>query len=120
MANIVDAPRSHLDKTVRIFDQFYNFDLVVQSSEYDIVYSYFYEVSNSKSIARNFTSMLFRIANITQENVLVLLESIQGTTKLQTTALIAYYLNNIKSKTTMYGISSEPSPNQPIQRNIVL
>ena len=28
-AQIIDAPRSNLDKTVRVFDQFYNFDLVV-------------------------------------------------------------------------------------------
>ena len=120
MANTVDAPRSQLDSTVRVFDQFYNFDLVVNGSEYDIVYSYFYEVSNSKTIARNFTSMLFRISNITGENILNLLEYIQGTSKIETNALMAYYLNSIKSKSTLYGISAAPTPNQLVQRNIVI
>lgn len=120
MANIIDGPKSQLDSTVRVFDQFYNFDLVVNSSEYDIVYSYFYDMSNSQTIATNFTSMLFRISNITGESVLVLLEFIQGTTKIETNALMAYYLNSIKSKSTMYGISAEPTPNQLVQRNIVI
>jgi hypothetical protein len=41
MAQTVDAPRSHLDNTVRVFDQFYNFDLVVEANQYEIIYSYF-------------------------------------------------------------------------------
>lgn len=49
MANIVDGPKSQLDSTVRVFDQFYNLDLVVNASEYDIVYSYFYDVNHSQS-----------------------------------------------------------------------
>lgn len=120
MANIVDGPRTQLDSTVRVFDQFYNFDLVVNGNEYDIVYSYFFDVSKSKSVAKNFTSMLFRISNITGESVLVLLSYIQGTSKLETNALMAYYLNSIKSKTTLYGVSATPKPNQPVQRNIVV
>lgn len=120
MANIVDGPKSQLDSTVRVFDQFYNLDLVVNASEYDIVYSYFYDVNHSQSVANNFTSMLFRISNITGQSVLTLLQYIQGTSKMETTALMAYYLNSIKSKTTMYGISVEPTPNQPVQRNIVV
>jgi hypothetical protein len=64
--------------------------------------------------------MLFRISNITGENPLTLLEYMQGGTKLQVTSLMAYYLNGLKSKTTLYGISVTPSPNQTIQRNIVI
>ena len=36
MAKIIDS-RSGLDQTVRIFDDFYSFDLVVNGNEYDIV-----------------------------------------------------------------------------------
>jgi hypothetical protein len=31
-----------------------------------------------------------------------------------------YYLNNIKSKTALYGISVIPQPNENVQRNIIL
>lgn len=117
---LIDETYSDLDKTVRLFDSFYDFDMVVNSNQYDIVYSYFFSISNSKNIARNFTSFIFRIANIIGEDALVLLGYIKGTDSLQTNALMAYYLNGIKSKTTLYGVSVAPKPNQMVQRNIVV
>jgi hypothetical protein len=119
-AVILDGPQTQLDNSVRVFDQYYNFQVVVDSNHYEIVYSYFVSVTNTLDTAKNFTTMLFRIANITGENPLTLLEYMQGSTKLQVTSLMAYYLNGLKSKTTLYGISVTPSPNQTIQRNIVI
>jgi hypothetical protein len=117
---LIDETYSNLDSTVQIFDSFYNFQAVVNANEYDIVYSYFLEVSKSKTVAKNFTAFLFRVANIVGEDALVLLDYIKGKSKIQTTALMAYYLNGIKSKTTLYGVSIEPIPNEPVQRNIVI
>lgn len=119
MANIIDAPRSQLDNTVRVFDSFYKFDMVVDGNQYDIVQAYFTEVCKSSDVAKNFTTTLFRIASITGENIPTLLEYLQGTSKTETTALMAYYLNSIKSKTTLYGVSNTPLPNQTVQRNII-
>jgi hypothetical protein len=119
-AVILDGPQTQLDNSVRVFDQYYNFQVVVDSNHYEIVYSYFVSVTNTIDTAKNFTTMLFRIANITGENPLTLLEYMQGSTKLQVTSLMAYYLNGLKSKTTLYGISVTPSPNQTVQRNIVI
>ena len=117
---ILDGPQTQLDNSVRVFDQYYNFQVVVDSNHYEIVYSYFVSVTNTLDTAKNFTTMLFRISNITGENPLTLLEYMQGGTKLQVTSLMAYYLNGLKSKTTLYGISVTPSPNQTVQRNIVI
>jgi hypothetical protein len=120
MTQIIDAPRANLDKTVRVFDQFYNFDLVVNAAQYEIVYSYFYSVNKNKSIASNFTVLLFRIASVTGEDVMTLLNDITGKEKLKANATLTYYLNSIKSKTTLYGLSAIPQPNQSVQRNIVV
>ena len=120
MAQIIDAPRQNLDKTVRVFDQFYNFDLVVNASQYEIIYTYFYSVNKDKTIASNFTTLLFRISSITGEDVMTLLNDITGKEKLKANGLLTYYLNSIKSKTTLYGLSSVPQPNQTVQRNIVV
>ena len=119
MANIIDAPRSHLDNTVRIFDSFYKFDMVVDANQYEIVQSYFQDICDSNDVALNFTTMLFRIASLTGENVMTLLEYLKGTSKIETSAMMAYYLNSIKSKTTLYGVSKDPQPNQTVQRNII-
>lgn len=119
MTQLIDAPQSQLDKTVRVFDQFYNFDLVVNAEEYEVIYSYFYEVSKSKNTAKNFTTILFRISSLTGESPMKLLSYISGGTAMQVNSLMIYYLNSLKSKTTLYGINIEPAPNQSAQRNVV-
>lgn len=119
MSKIIDN-RTQLDKTVRIFDSFYATNLVVPASQYDIVYGYFSNVCKTKNVAQNFTAVLFRVAQESDLDVLLLLEQIKGTqTKLKMTQLLAYYMNSFKSKTSLYGISLIPKPNEPVQRNIV-
>lgn len=119
MAQLIDAPRSQLDNTVRLFDQFYNFDLVVDGNQYDLVYSYFFKITGNKNTANNFTTVMFRISNITGENVLTLLDEMKNTTNLTASGILTYYLNSLKSKTTLYGIANIPVPNETVQRNIV-
>jgi hypothetical protein len=118
--NTVDAPSSALDTSVKLFDSFYNYDMVVDATQYEIVRSYFKSINNSDTIAANFATMIFRIANITGENALTLLNFIQGKSKLEANAVMIYYLNNIKSKTALYGISVVPKANDNVQRNIVV
>lgn len=118
MARIVDS-RSGIDQTIRIFDDFYSFELVVNPNEYDIVHGYFISVCATKAIANNFTTFLFRISQETNIPALTLLQSIQGSTKMEMNSTMAYYMNSFKSKTSLYGISSIPQANQPVARNIV-
>lgn len=119
MAVLLDAPQSQLDKTVRVFDAFYNLDLVVDANQFELIYSYFYDISKNKNTAINFTSIILRISNITGENALSLLDQLKSTTNFKSNALLTYYLNSFKSKTTLYGISLVGSPNQLAQRNIL-
>ena len=120
MAKILDN-RTSLDQTVRIFDSFYSVDLIVGTNEYDIVRGYFVSVCETKNIADNFTAILFRISNETGINVLTLLDELKGSSNnLQMNKKMAYYLNGLKSKTSLYGVSVVPQPNIPVARNVVL
>ena len=120
MAITVDQPQTQLDAAVKIFNQFYNTDLIINSSEYEIIYSYFKDVSKSNNIAKNFSIFLFRIASFTGKPVLELLDYISGKSTLETNTMIIYYLNSIKSKTALYGVSAVPKPNQTILHNVVV
>ena len=122
MGNTLDAPKSTLDKTVKIFDSYYNSDIVIDANQYEIVKSYFYDVSKSENISSNFTSMIFRISNITGDNPLDLIEYMKGNakTKIEANATMIFYLNAIKSKTALYGISVVPQPNDNVQRNVLI
>lgn len=119
MAKIIDN-RTAMDQTVRLFDSFYAVNLIVNASQYDIVHGYFLNVCATKNIADNFTVVLFRIAQETRIDVLELLSQLQGTsTKIQMNKVMAYYMNSLKSKTSLYGIGAVLQPNQPVARNIV-
>ena len=118
MARILDT-RTALDKTIRIFDSFYSFDLKVNGDEFDIVHGYFTSVCSNLNTAGNMTTVLFRISQETKTPVLDLLGYIKGTTKLEMNQVICYYLNGFKSKTSLYGVSNVPLANQPAARNIV-
>jgi len=110
------------DQTVKIFNNFYTADLVVPANEWDVVYSYFIETSVSKTTASAFASVLFRIAQESGVEVMTLLEDIQGKSsnnKLELSQTMAFYLNLIRSKTALYGVSTVPTPNQTVQRNIL-
>jgi hypothetical protein len=120
MARIIDGPVSQSDLATRVFDQYYNFDLTVNTNQYDIVYSYFYSTTLNKNTAGNFTTMLFRISSITGSDTLELLDYMKNKSKIEVNTTMAYYLNSIKSKTTLYGINIIPPPNQTVQRNIVI
>lgn len=117
MANITVNP----DKTILIYDSFYNNKSIVNATDYDAVHSYFYGVSNNKTIANNFTAILFNIAQQSGTNVIELLQIIKGSKNtLQMNSVICYYLNTFKSKVALYGVSNVPKPNQAVQRNVCL
>ena len=119
MANVIDA-FAQPNSSTRIVDSFYKFDIVVNANEFDLVNSYFNSVCANSNIAKTFTAYLFRISNMTNLPVQYLLDEIKGKSKLEVNTVIAYYLNSFKSKTVLYGVSSVPSPNVPVARNIVV
>ena len=118
MAKVIDS-RNTIDKTVKLFDEFYAFNLVINGNDYDVVRSYFISVCDTVQIAENFTVYLFRIAQETQISVMDLLDYIKGKSVLEVNTFLGYYLNTFKSKTSLYGFGAIPQPNQTVARNIL-
>lgn len=115
----VNAINPAVDLTVRVFDDFYNFSIEVDANTYDIVNSYFESVFATKEAAENFTITLFRVAQETRTDVLTLLAEIQDLDQIQLTAQLAYYLNGLRSKTTLLGINAAVTPNFYTARNVL-
>lgn len=109
-----------VDKTVRIFDKFYSTQLVVNGTDYDVVYSYFKGLTNDTKLAGTYTAIMFRIAQEGGYNIMSLMDVIKGTeNNLQLNQVMAYYLNTFKGKNSLYGIGILPKPNEAVQRNVV-
>jgi hypothetical protein len=125
MAITIDNRSASLDQTVKIFDSFYSNQLVVPFNEFDMVNSYFLSVCSTTAIAKNFTYLFFLISQKTNIPVFNLLQAIStGSTStkqqlLKMNSLVCYYLNSFKAKTSLYGISVIPQPNQNAARNVV-
>ena len=119
MAKIIDSTNS-MDRTIKIFDSFYSFKTVVNPDEYDLVHSYFISVCATTAIADNFTAAIFRISQSTGIPAQTLMGYIRGDSNSDTSHMdktICYFLNSLKSKTTLYGVAQVPRPNQPVARN---
>lgn len=114
----INAVNTKLDQTVRIFDQFYNYAEDVPAAEYDIVLSYFKSVFNTVEQAQNFTVAIFRVAQESGTDAITILQQIQGSTGPQLTANLCYYLNSVRSNTTLLGILEPTSPNFWTARNV--
>jgi len=115
----VNYTNPNKDLTVRLFDQFYSYDVDVPADEYDVVHSYFLTQMTTKSAAGNFTMSLFRVAQNTGIPALTLLKEFQGLNGVNLSASLAYYLNSIRSRATLLGVGVAVVPNFYQARNIL-
>lgn len=111
-----------LDRTVKIFDEFYGTDLVIPANTYSLVLSYFKENCSTVSIAENYTAVFFRIAQEAGIPPIEFLEVLQknSSDNVALNKVFCYYLNTFKSKSSLYGIAVVPRPIQPVARNVIV
>jgi hypothetical protein len=114
----VNAINSKTDLTVQIFDRFYGYEQHVPVDAYDAVLSYFRSVFSSAEAAGNFTVSLFRVSKQSGIPIMTLLQQFQGQSAPQITLTLAYYLNGIRSSSTLLGINVPTQPNFYVARNI--
>lgn len=114
----INSINTNIDQTVRIYDSFYNYSENVPSQEYDIVLSYFKSVFNTTEQAQNFTVAVFRVAQESGVDALTILSQIQGQTGPQLTASLCYYLNSVRSNSTLLGVLQPAAPNYWTARNV--
>jgi hypothetical protein len=107
-----------IDQTVQIYDRFYEYEDVVPADRYDAVLSYFKSVMNTDEQAGNFATALFRAAQESGDNVMTLLQQLQGLTGLQLTLQLCYYLNGTRSNATLLGVLQPSAPNFWTARNV--
>jgi len=115
----VNTVNTRIDTTVRIFDQFYSFDETVPVNEYDAAFSYFKLIYTTEDSARNFTTALFRISADSGIPAMTLLDEFRRLGAAELNVTLAYYLNNIRSTSTLLGVSSAITPNYYAARNVV-
>ena len=108
------------DPTVRLFDEFYKRELVIDSNVYDTALSFFTNIFADGDVAKNFTLSVFTISEDSGTPVETLLNELSNQNQVQITATLAYYLNNLRSNSTLLGIKTTATPNQFAARNVFI
>lgn len=114
----VNIVNNKTDLTVQIFDRFYGYQQHVPVDAYDAVVSYFKSVFASTEAASNFTVSVFRVSHQTGIPVMTLLQQFQGQSAPEVTLTLAYYLNGLRSSSTLLGVNVTTQPNYYVARNI--
>ena len=114
----VNQPNPKNDLTVRVFDSFRQFDVLVNPDDYDLVNSFFKSVSSDSSTVDSLTTSLFEISTRNNIAVQTLLEQMKGQNAVQINSTMAYYLNAIRSPATLVGVNSPITPNFYAARNV--
>lgn len=114
----VNVKRSNTDKSIIIFDSFYKREIKVDSNEFDIVRSYFLDLYTNPAIADDFTAVIFQIATGYEKSALEILEEMKGQDGVAVNATVAYYLNGLRSKATLLGVTVIQQPNYYAARNV--
>lgn len=120
MVTTVNAINPNVDTTARIFDNFYNYSPPVDSNEYSVVNSYFKSVFTDEKAANNLTTTFFQISKDSGVPVLTLLKQVEGQTAIELTATMAYFLNGLRSPSTLLGVNQPVTPNYYTARNVLL
>ena len=118
----VNYPNRKVDPTARAFNDFYNLQDFppADANTYDIVNSYFVKIFSDTQIARNFSYNLFQISANSGISVQDLFDKVKGQDKIAVTKIFSYYLNNIRSNSTLIGINSTLTPNVNVARNVLV
>jgi hypothetical protein len=95
------------------------FNGVAEANEYDIILSFFVDQMIDQEAAENFTSAIFQVAHTTGERALDLIESMRGKDKETLLLMLAYYMNTVRSRSTLIGVAPQRLPNYYAARNVL-
>lgn len=118
MGTTVNYANPKVDGTVKIFDEFYVYSANVPQLEYDAIYSYFLSVFGTAEAAGNFTVSVFRISESSGIPAMTLLQEFQAQGQPELTLTLAYYLNSVRSNSTLLGVNAATTPNFYVARNV--
>jgi hypothetical protein len=108
------------NKNVKVVDDFLKQDFIVSANEWDYVLSFFKKAMKDPAAAKNFTISIYQVSRQANVPVLDLVKTLNGQTGLEMTASLAYYMNGIRSSTTLLGVEALQNANYYAARNVLI
>ena len=100
------------------FDRYYNAKIEYPANEVDAVFQYFTKRGFESESAASVTTVLMQQAKIDGVKIFKLLDTLEGLTEVQLSALVAEILNYNRTKTSTLGYRIQRNANPIEARNI--
>jgi hypothetical protein len=118
----VNYPNPNVDPTNQAFANFYNVQDFppADANTYDLIYSYLTSVFGNQASAKNLTYALFKISansGTPIEQIFNIIKAQEGA--MQVSKTVSFYLNNIRSNSTLIGVGNTVTPNRNVARNVL-
>lgn len=108
------------DKGVnKFFDQYYTKNISFPSNEFDAVISFFEKRGFDKTASIAVSTSLLQQAKIDNVNIFKLIDTLQGLTSVQLSAIVTEILNYSRARTSTLGYKRSASSNKSEKRNII-
>jgi len=114
----VNQRNPRIGASARVQDQFRGFSANVDANQYDRVFSFFKKRFGADTPAASFTAELFRVVTVHQLSIDAVLAEFEKSSDSQISAVLAYYLNTVRDKSTYLGVSTRLVPPVGVARNI--
>lgn len=106
-------------RNIQFAEQYNNSPPQPSDNEYELVVSFFEKNIKDKKVAANFATSLFQVSSTTGVPIQELLASLKGQDGMTLSATMAYYINSIRSKSTLLGVKTVAKPNYYAARNVL-
>ena len=92
---------------------------VAPGPEYDYVLSFFQKVMDDDGTAATFAQAIYEVAVAIEVPVLTILETLNTENEMTLSESMAYYLNSLRSPSTLLGVENPIRPNYYAGRNVL-
>jgi uncharacterized protein YfcZ (UPF0381/DUF406 family) len=94
-------------------------DVVINGSDYEMVYSYLRSIFNTDDAAGDFATTLMQVARDIGQSPGSVIAELKTLDQLTLTTTLAFYLNRLRDPSTLLGVRSITTPNYYVARNIL-
>jgi len=105
---------------IRFVNDYTHIPVDFNSNEYEIVISFFKKAMKDPKTAENFTQSIFQVAARSGISPTSIVETMKGQTGLTLSSSLAYYLNGIRSNSTLLGVQGLGTPNFYTGRSVII
>ena len=113
-----NTPRTQEEITRTFFDGYFEKDISITGTEWDVVYSFAIQKTENEAAARALSEAIIVAANQINDDPMAVINEFKKYDELQLDQVLSLYLNQSRRDTSLLGYTQTITPNVYVARNI--